>query len=260
MKNSFMLLFLVAAFIHLVEVTAQQPAPPWFIVFEESVSPSNMPRFMEVQTEAVDLWKKHKLDIPVYSYLNDENTFYWVVPITNFASIDTLYQKMGKMSQKLKAEGYDGAAKFRDLSTVSTTVVSWVPEMSYHYSGSLVQDPNKPYVEWMFVHLLSGHEEEAAEALKKFRAYYVDNKLDYSWDAFRVLIGNDAPALIGQFREESQVILSEKNAKIWGQHGSELAKLWAEVSKHAWKIDNKTGRYHAQFSNVPLLAVPEPGE
>ena len=262
MKNCTILLLtgLTLAAVFPTPVFAQQSSTPWYIVFEETVSPANRARFMEVQHEAVDLWKKHNLDFPVMAYENDDNAFYWVIPIRNFASIDSLYQKMAMLSERLKAEGYDGDARFRDLSTISTTVMMWDPGLSYHPEN----DPNyangKDYTEWMFAYLLSGHEKEAAEALTKFKAYYIQNNIDYSWETFRVLLGHDTPLFIGMFRAESPAALQTLNERIWNEHGAELGKLWGEVAKHSRKIVNKTGWYNPSFSIRPAMAIDTPSQ
>jgi hypothetical protein len=254
----FLLAGLVLSALSAIPAAAQQSSPPWFIVFEETVSPANRVRFMEVQHEAVDLWKKHNLDVPVMAYENDDNALYWVVPIRNFASIDTLFQKMGQLSEKMKAEGYDGDAKFRDLSTISSTVMMWVPELSYHPNDESGNSIEKPYTEWMFAYLLSGHEKEAADAIKKFKAYYIEHEIDYPWETFRVLLGHNTPLLIGMFRGTTPADLDTQNGLIWKEHGAELGKLWGDVTKHAWKIENKSGWYNASLSNRPDMLVNAP--
>ncbi len=257
MKNftALILIGLVLTALYPNAVIAQQSSPPWFLVFEETVSPANRTRFMEVQQEAVDLWKKHNLDIPIMTYENDDNALYWVTPIRNFASIDTLFQKMGQLSEKLKAEGYDGDAKFRDLSTVSSTVMMWVPELSYHPNGESQNSIEEPYTEWMFAYVLSGHEKEVSDAFKKLITYFKENQVDYPWDTFHVMLGNDTPLIIGVFRGENQSVIHAKRDRMWQEHGAELGKLWGNITKHARKIENKTGWYNPSLSNMPAMTV-----
>lgn len=252
MKQVFLMRFALLAFALLTSVVlpAQQSSPPWFVVFEEHVSPADRAQFMKVQKEAVELWKTHQLDIPVYAYQNDDNALYWVIPIRNFASIDTLYKKMGEFSEKTKAAGYDGDAKFRDLSTISTTVIRWDPELSYH-PNDVFMSPGKPYMEWMFINLRSGHEKEMADAIKKYIDFYSKNNIDNPWDTFHVMMGNDNPAMIIMFRAESPVTMRTLDAQIYEQHGEELNNLWNNAIMHARKIENKTGWEMPSFSYMP---------
>lgn len=227
------------------------------MVFEEKVAPGNRAHFMKEQKEIADLWKEHQSNVPVFAWQNDDNTLYRVIPIFSFASIDTLYRKMDQVSEIMKAGSQDMEERTSNRSTVSGAVMMWVPELSHHKKAEFTQYPDQPYTEWMFAYLISGHEEEAEEALKKFRDYYIDKKLDYPWDTFRVLLGNDTPVMIGMFRAESPTALQAKGKRIWDKHGGELGKLWDDVVRHTWKIENKTGWFNQSLSNLPVASPDE---
>lgn len=229
---------------------AQNTSPPWFIVFEEHVSPANYEQFMKVQKEAVDLWDKHQMPIDIYAYNNDDDAIYWVVPIRNFASIDTLFSNMMQTMQTMKEEeGYDGNEKFKDLSTMSQTVMMWVPELSYHPNDEFGDNEGKPYREWSFAHLRSGHEEEAAAAIKDIISFFEDNNIDMSWDVFRVLLGDDTPTMITMFSAKDRAEMATRGKTLWENHGSEINQLLENYNRHARKIENKAGWYMADFSH-----------
>lgn len=241
----------------LPERDAQQSQPPWFVVYEEKATSGNLAQFMKAQKKTSDIWKTHHPDIPVFAWQNDDNTLYRVIPIFSFASIDTLHLKMEQVSELMKAGNPDEEERPANPSTVSGTVMMWVPELSHHQEMEFTQYPDKPYTQWMFVYLLSGHEEAAEEALKNFRDYYIDKKLDYPWDTFRVLLGNDTPVMIGMFRAQSQNSLQTKGNRIWKKHGDELGALWNEIVRHTWKIENKTGWFNQSLSNIPFIEPEE---
>jgi hypothetical protein len=261
MKQLILLVVLGLVFGTMVpEVLTAQQSPPWFVVFEETVSPSNRAQFMKVQKEAVGLWNKYQFDVPVYAYENDDNAIYWVVPIRNFASIDTLYQKMMQLSDKMMDNGYDGAAKFRDLSTVSGSVIMWDPELSYHPNDEFRQTQDEPYIEWMFIYLLSGHEKEFADAVKQYIRFYKKHNIDYPWDTFRVMLGNDTPAMIAMFKSKDPASMRTKDAILHEKHQEEFGKLWNNLILHTRKIENKTGWYRSDLSNLPGLVLKEQTE
>ena len=95
MKKSFVLIVLGILFTGMLCVSsrAQQPAPVYFAVFEEMVSTADMAAFSKAQQEAVDLWKKHNFDLPIYCYSTDDNSFFWVMPMQNFASLKAMIKK-----------------------------------------------------------------------------------------------------------------------------------------------------------------------
>lgn len=232
-----------------VSAVAQQPAPVNFVVFEEMVSPSDLAAFNKVQQQAVDLWKKHKFDVPIYCYGTDDNIFYWVIPIENFASIDGIFAKTSELMKKVKDEdGFDGDKAFRDLSTTRSSVIRWVPDLSYHPAGSTGQSPDKTYVEWSFFSLKQGHEAEAAAAGKKYIEFYKKVNEPWEWDIYAATFGYDTPMWIMVTRSESPEAIRKQEGELFKKYSKELAALWNEFIIHVRKIDNKTGWYKQDWS------------
>lgn len=232
-----------------VSAVAQQPAPVHFVVFEEMVSPADMVAFAKVQQQAVDLWKKHKFDIPIYCYGSDDNIFYWVIPIENFGSIDGIFEKSFAITKKMKDEdGFDGDKAFRDLSTTRSSVISWSPDLSNHPSGNAGQSPDKSYVEWSFCSLKSGHEKEAAAAINKYIEFYKKENITYEWDIYMALFGYDTPMWIIMTRSESPEAIRKVEGELYKKYSRELDALWNEFILHCRKIDNKTGWYKQNWS------------
>lgn len=255
--------FILLAFISLLivlpdmqkAVLGQQAPQKWFIVFEEKAVQGDRVQFFRKQKKAFDVWKSYHPEMPLYVWQSDDHVVYRLIPVFGFASIDTLYHKMEQVSAILNAG--DGQESPSSLSTVSGSVIVWVPELSHQQSAEFDEYPDKPYTEWMFTYLISGQEQQAEEALQKFREYYTRHRLDYPWDIFRVLFGKDTPLLIGQFRAKSRAALQAKGEKIWQKHGAELEGLWEEVERHAWKIETKTGWFNPSLSNLPVVSPVE---
>jgi hypothetical protein len=229
---------------------AQQAAPPLnFVVFEEMVSPADMPAFAKTQQQAVDLWKKHGLNVPIYCYGTENNVFYWVIPIKNFGSIDTLFEKFSGVTKKMKeADGYDGSKEFRDLSTTRSSVIRWAPELSYHPDGKFGQTPDKPYAEWTFCSIRSGHEKEAGDAIKKYIEFYRKTGEVYEWDIYHVDFGYDTPMMILMTLSENPVAIRQREAATWEKHSQEFMDLWNNFTSHVRKIEKNTGWYRPEWS------------
>jgi hypothetical protein len=225
--------------------------PIHYMVFEEHVAPSVRSEFMEVQQEAVDMWKKYEMDIPVFCYSNDENSLYWVVPIQNFASIDTMFMKMGKMTEKMKADGNDMNEKFRDLSTMTSSVIMWDQDLSYHPNDEYGQTMDKRYIEWTFLYVRSGHEKELAAAIQKYIDFYSEKEEDYPWDIFRVVMGENMPAVIFMVRAESPAALHAQEKELMENYQSDFGEMWENVSKHLRDSETKTGWFIPKFSMLP---------
>lgn len=243
----FVLLFLLSGFVPVISF-AQDVAPQNLIVFEEFVSPADLPEFSKVQTEVFDLWKKNEMDIPFFCYQNDDNAFYWVIPIENFAGIDALYAKMMGINKKMKDSGFDTDAKFRDLSTMRQTVISGSPDLSYHPSGVFGQTKEKPFIEWTFCYLKTGHEKEAGDAIKKYIEFYDGIDETYEWDVYMVLLGHDTPCWILMTRSESELALRTLESELNEKYGENFKELWSGFAKHVRRFENKKGWFRADWS------------
>lgn len=230
-----------------------QNAPSSFVVFEEFVAPADVAAFSKVQQQAVDLWKKHNFDVPILSYGTEDYTFYWVIPIENFGSIDGIFQKSSAITKKMKEEdGFDGDKAFHELSTVRSSVIMSAPELSYHPDGNYGQTADKTYCEWSFCSLKQGHEKEASEAIKKWIEFYKTSGEKYEWDVFHVIFGHDTPMLILMTRSKDPSTIRQMEAGLWEKHRKEFGELWNGFAAHLRKIENKTGWFKADWSTVTV--------
>lgn len=229
---------------------AQEVTPPEnFVVFEEFVAPADMPAYTKAQEKVTELWSQFKLEIPVFSYRNDDNAFYWVVPIKNFAGMDALYETMMGVWKKMKDEGnFDADKEFRDLSTGRQTMIHWSKELSYHPSGEFGQSKEKPFVEWTFCYLLAGHEKEAAEAIKKYQTFYDGIDENYEWDVYTVTIGHDTPCWILMVRAENELALRTVENEMDKKYSEDFQKMWQNFSQHVRKVENKKGWFLPKWS------------
>ncbi len=256
MKKSVLLIVLCILFTGFVsfQTEAQEtPAMPEnFYVIEEFVAPSKMAAFYEAQQKAVDLWKKYEFAIPLYTYQTAENSFYWVVPIENFGSIDDLFKAANSVVAKMEEGGFDADKEFKDLSTTRQSVLHWMSDLSYHPSGNMMQTADNPYCEWIFVSLRAGHEEAAAEVVKKYIDFYNSIPESEEWDIYSVAMGYDTPMWVLMFRSESELATREQEKKMNDKYQDKFRELWMEFSTHVRKYENQKGWFLPGWSlNLP---------
>ena len=241
MKRSFLLtglFILLAGFVSLNSQAQEAEMPENFWVLEEFVSPSDVPAFTEAQSGAVDMWKKHGWDVPFFCYRNDDNAYYWVVPIKNFGSIDVIHGKMAEIGKKMGEDGFDPNS-FRDLSTVRHSVIHWKKDLSYHPSGRIGQTEDNSFVEWTFLYLKAGHGKEVKAVLQKYIDFYEGIPESYEWDVYNVTFGHDSPCMIIMTRDENELAVRKLESDFYSKYKEESKKMWGELSSHVRKIENK---------------------
>ncbi|WP_319500327.1 hypothetical protein [uncultured Draconibacterium sp.] len=237
-------------FMGIVTLQAQEtPAMPEnFLVIEEFVQPADLPSFNKVQQEAIELWKKFEFDVPVYTYSTDVSSFYWVVPIENFAALDQVFAKAGELTAKMKDDGYDASKKFRDLSTSRETVIHWDKDLSYHPNGYVGQTKENRYCEWTFVYLKAGHEKEMADAIKQYIDFFDSIDETWEWDVYTVSMGYDSPCWILMDRSENSLALKKLESSLQEKYGETFGKLWKNMQPHLRKMDVVTGWFLPDWS------------
>lgn len=254
MKKSYLLaglFILLAGFVSLNSQAQETEMPVNFWVFEEFVSPSDMLAFRGAQAEAVRMWKKHQFDVPFYCYQNDDNAYYWVIPIHNFGSIDAIHGKLAELTKKMMDDGFDPNS-FRDLSTMRQSVIHWEKDLSFHPSGSSGQTVDNGFVEWTFCYLKAGHEKEVKAVLKKYIDFYSGIPESYEWDVYNVTFGHDTPCMIVMTRAESELAVRKIESILQSKYKEDIKKMWAEFVPHVRKFENKKGWFLPKWSmNLP---------
>jgi len=230
-----------------ITVRAQESEDPGLILlYEEFVAPANLAQFWAVQQEAFDYFKEADLKMQIWAYQTGHNSFYWGTPLKNFASIDEVFAAMMQGNKAMKEKGFDGTAKFRDLSNISMSVLRWNPEISWHPEGTSEDGLN--FHEWSFMYLKSGHEKEAAEAAKKYIEFYKSIDSDYAWDIYEVVLGDHLPCWILEVQAKDEATLRQQEAELNQKYGDDFSKLWENYVQHVRTIVTKKGWYLPNWS------------
>lgn len=241
MKNflsSFAVCLFLIAFSGVIALAQEKEAPPMFFVIEEFVAPSDLNEFKKVQSEAVKLFDEIDLKMTFSCYRTDQNSFYWVVPIENFAGIDKLHAQIKSNNKAFMDKGYNPAEKFRNLSTMSQFVVLWDKDLSYHPNPANEDEAPHKFHEWSFVYLKSGHEKEAGEAIKAYQKFYDGVEESFSWSIYPVAMGENMPCWILHVSAESEIALRKQEKVLMEKYGKEFEKMWSEFAVHI--LDSKT--------------------
>lgn len=239
---------IVASLVVTQSYAQENEEPELFLVMEEFVAPSDLPKFWTVQSEALEMFDKLRFDMEVWAYQTDDNSFYWVVPIKNFGSVDEFFAKSMEFSQKLSDVGYDPALEFRDLSSISQFVVCRNKALSYRRSETPgYAEPDKFY-EWTFIYLKSGHEKEMADVCRKYIDFYQAIDEDYSWNIYEVVFGGRTPCWIFEVSSENEARLRQLESDLQDKYHDDFVRLWQSLVPHVRTMESKKGWFLPAWS------------
>ncbi len=218
-----------------------------YIVYEEVIAPADVPYYAEIQNKHTELFKKHGFTIPMLSYRTDEFSYYWVIPIKNFASLDDLYKSFNEFHAKLMEDEEFDSDALNDKYTQNQFIIHHSESLSYNPEGG-GQNENNTYCEWTYVYLKSGHGKAAAEAIKKYKEFYDGIEETYQWDVFNVVIGPETPCWIFMTRAESEMALRKLETEMSEKYGEDFKKMWGEFIPHVRKMENLKGWFIPKWS------------
>ncbi len=247
-----MYLLALCLFVSIVATTSlkaqEKEAPVMYYVIEEFVEPAQFSEFWKVQSEALKVFDELDSDMAFSCYRTDQNSYYWVLPIENFAGIDKLYAKMASNHKALEEKGYNSDEKFRDLSTMSQFVVTWNPELSYTPEPKNEAAPEHTFHKWLFAYIKSGHEKEAGAAIKAYQKFYESVDDTYSWNIFQLALGNSTPCWIMHVSAESEIAMLQKEKDLGDKYKKDFQRLWGEYVAHVRDLKPVKGWYVPDWS------------
>lgn len=210
----------------------ENEAPKMFYVIEEFVAPSQTTEFWKIQTEALEVFDELNLKMTFSCFRTNQNSYYWIVPIESFASIDKLFAQVMANNKALMENGYNPSKKFRELSTMNTSVVIWNKDLSYNADPVNDEAPANSFHKWVFLYLEAGHEKEAEEALKAYQKYYDGIEDSYTWNIYQLALGNNLPCWILHQSAVSEIAMLQHNKALTEKYGADFKKLWNEFKSH----------------------------
>jgi len=250
--KKFTLFFVMSLCVALFAINRSQAqdaeAPRFYLVMEEFVAPADLSEFWKVQSEGIALWDSLEIQMTYSAYHTDQNSFYWAVPIQNFAALDDFYATWVVNSNAMKEAGWDPELKFRDLSNISQFVVMWDKELSYKPVKEEAAAEPDIFYEWSFIYLKSGHEKEAAETVQKYIDFTKEEGIDYRWDIYRVVFGNHTPCWILETRAESEEAMRHFESENNKKYKEEYRELWRNFVQHVRTIETTKGWYLPKWS------------
>ncbi len=246
----FLICLLVGAFFASETRAQEGESSNLFLLMEEFVAPSDLPEFWKVQTEALEKMDELEMKMTFYAYQTDDNSFYWALPIKNFAGIDEFFAAMRENNKRLLDNGYDGIAKFRGLSNISQSVVWLNPALGYKPAQMSDEGESRPFNEWTFIYLKSGHEKEAAEVMQKFIDFYKKENIDYEWEVYEVAFGEHTPCWILEVQAADEAALRTQESELHKKYGEEFQKLWTEFVPHVRTFETKKGWFLPKWSRT----------
>ena len=229
---------------------AQESETQLLMVHEENVIVSEFDNYWKSQEHFNQVLADHNItDIEFYTHSTNDNRFWFVVPIENYAALDKdLFQSLGN------ALGEEGMkALFDEFAGTFTGqrdyVIRYHPDLSY--KADELGSENNNFRVWWFGYIHMGKSDEYIEVQKEWKTLYEKTNAKQGYTVYTGGVGMDVPVIAVMFWAESPAAFAALAEETIQMQGEEREALWNKSKALLRKMERVEGWYHPQLSYVP---------
>ena len=220
-----------------------------YSITEIVVKPAMTAKYEAVIKREIELGYPH----PFEGYSTDDYHYYFLVPIDNYAGIDTLNKMeadwMAKTGEDFK-ELMKSAAGTIDY--YRSGVVRSLPELSYAPKKPRLKAEEQKFITWGFAYVEFGKEKEFADVCRQFVEVSMSKDTSIGWNMFVLESGAEMPFYFWAEGGKSAAEYYAENDKVMKKMGEEkFAELWNKFLTTLRKYESKTGQPRPDLSNIP---------
>ena len=232
---------------------SQEPAPQLYLMTDILVDVSRAAEYESGLKDLIAALDKHGFSIRFDTYSTDDNRYYIIYGLENYAGVDRWKAAWRDVSQKVGPSEFQALRRRMAAAALEWDYRFWVfrTDISYLPQNERLKPEDIGYYTWDYVWLVPGSEAEF-EALNKewislSRSHGArDPFLTYAGD-----LGSDGPVYcwFEYGRSAADYALAEE--KFWKSLGDEGAALSKRTRALIRRTESKTGRYRADLSYAP---------
>lgn len=206
---------------------------------EAQVQTSSTAEYETALTELRDVFKKYSLSVPIQIGVSEDLNYGMVVPLRNFAALDSVGQEVEAIAEKSGASGYPAIQ--RQLGEASTGNNVWLaqtrPDLSYTPENPRLNADEIAFNHYILLYVQSGSEAAVEETLKAFVTLWKKNKIADGFTVAAAVTGSDLPLIVVGVPAKSAADYYARNEEIAAKLGSELEALTIRISANLRRLE-----------------------
>ncbi len=249
-----LLLMLTIGFCSLVSF-AQEEANKYqgYLVWEDHVNPAEKVAYEAAVKMQMKVYTDLNFEHGVSLFETDDYRYYWVVEVTRFADIDTLYSAFNKAYKGAGEETNDklDAAFDGTYSHSSTWTCVWHRDLSYNPEGESAGDESRNFRFWGQASIKMGKGTEMRELFKQWAELYKSKGIASGFNTYVGDVGTDMPYLFYSISAKNEVDFWTQHYETMKTLGAEAGELWGKTEALLRGFDQVTGYYREDLSYYP---------
>lgn len=257
-------LFALCVLFLALSVSAQTPPPKseFFLIHEEIARPSMLMQYDSVTREFLKALTDKNADPKTFGmslFVTPDFHYLYVIPISNWAAIDTMQQGWMSLSQSVGKERWQDLMNRGNaaMSSYNEYVVKKRPDLSYVPATPRLKPEERRFSHWMFYYLDTAHLNETEQVAKDYAALFKSKNVGDPFTVYEALSGNDLPLWIVSVPARSAADFYANDERVNAMLGADVRPLQARAMANTRKFEIRNGVYHPEMS-YPMPAPASP--
>ena len=234
-------------------VRSQELRPQLFLMGDFLVDVSRASEYEAALKELLANLEKHGFPLLFDTHRTDDNHYYIVYSLKNYADVDSWFKAWAELAQKMGPENLQALHRRLVSTEIERVYQFWYfrPDISFLPEKERLKPDEIGYCTWDYVWVIPGKEAEFEAVNKEWIALSRaknarDPFLTYAGD-----LGTKMPVYVWFEYGKSAADYAAVEEEFWKAMGEEGVALSKKTRALIRKMESKTGRYRPDLSYAP---------
>lgn len=232
---------------------AQKPNKQLWFQWDDLVYPAKVAEYVEATKAVNEFLKEQKYPAPMNVYSSDDFHYYYVMPISSYAAIDTMEMMWTKIFQEVGEEKMAPLWKaFTGTQELGRKrIYVHRPDLSYTAESSYLGDKEANFLLLYICYPMYGMGMQFEDVCKKYVDLYKTKNIDASYNLFEILLGDEEPCYFFVMNGENAAAYYAKSMELWNILEADAKEIQQEMYSLLRKVDVKHLWYRKGLSYIP---------
>lgn len=238
----------------LIAADVAAPAKPQlFLIHEELARPSMLREYESATTDLLGALTEKKADPKVFGmnlYMTPEFHYIYVVPMSNWATLDAFWPAFQAMGESLGKEKWASLMRRGNsaMESYNELVVMQRPDLSYQPENPRLKPEEQRFVHWAFYYLDAARADEAEQIAKDYASLFRSKNAGDGFVAYMAMSGPELPLLIIAVPAKSAADYYANDEKLMKSLATEIQPLAARAMAITRRYRTMDGYYRPDLS------------
>ncbi len=226
----FMLVFLISNY----SANAQdEPKDQLYWVHEEKAKINMIDQYEKTSKDVINIFKEGSLDVEIRASQRDDNLFYYLIPISNYADVDTVIKNFGSAQEKVGKDKWTNTMGENSATIESSKdgIVTHSGKYSYVPQNPKLKPSEIKFLHWDYFYVLPEKRKEFFEIAKQYKELSKKDDIEMGYDVWLPEFGFDNDLVVVTQGAKDDVDFYQTNNMVNEKLGNDGEMLWDKMLK-----------------------------